>query len=244
MKIKIVSTFSDNGYKQYGKYFVESCKKFIATDINICLYVDDINLQSEKNITVLKLEKSIPYLVTFKEKNKEKTFKDYKWDAVRFAHKTYATFHAANDNLDYLIWLDGDTEIYDTITSDYLLKFLPKGNFVGYIGRDGVSETGFLIFDMNHPSAKDFFDRYQWYYDTNEIYSLLEYHDAFVFDVVRKEFETAGKIKSYNISPAGATKGHFNSAFEGYMIHYKGDDKSQRDSKISKALKRKTIKKI
>lgn len=27
MKIKIVFTFSDNGFEEYGKNFVESCKK-------------------------------------------------------------------------------------------------------------------------------------------------------------------------------------------------------------------------
>jgi hypothetical protein len=239
MKIKIVSTFSDNGYHEYGKYFVESCKKFIDPNISVCLYIDNVNLNSEKNITILKLEESVTELTRFKERNKNKTFKDYKWDGVRFAHKTYATFHAAKEDVDYLIWLDSDTEIYEFITVNYLLKFLPTGKFVGYLGREGFSETGFLIFDMHHSSAKDFFDRYQWYYDTDSIYSLSEHHDAFVFDVVRKELEADKKIESYNISPEGTKKGHFNAAFDGYMIHYKGDDKSQRDIKISKVLRRK-----
>jgi len=239
MKIKIISTFSDSGYHEYGKYFVESCKKFVDTSISVCFYIDNVNLNSDKNITILKLEESIPELTEFKKRNKDKIFKDYKWDGVRFAHKTYAIFHAAKEDVDYLIWLDSDTEIYEFITVDYLLQFLPTGKFVGYIGRDGVSETGFLIFDMKHPYSKEFFERYKWYYDTDSIYSLSEYHDAFVFDAVRKELEEDKKIESYNISPEGAKKAHFNAAFDGYMIHYKGDDKSQRDTKISKALRRK-----
>ena len=161
MKIKIISTFSDKGYEEYGKHFVESCKKFVSRDIDICLYIDNINLQSENNITILNLEESAPNLTKFKERNKEKTFKDWHHDAVRFSHKTYATFHSVDTSLDYLIWLDSDTEIYDIITPEYLLNLLPKGNFVGYLGREKVSETGFLIFDMKHPSATDFFDRYQ-----------------------------------------------------------------------------------
>jgi hypothetical protein len=177
--------------------------------------------------------------MAYSEENKEKTFKDWHHDAVRFSHKTYATFHSVDTSLDYLIWLDSDTEIYDIITPEYLLNLLPKGNFVGYLGREKVSETGFLIFDMKHPSATDFFDRYQWYYDTDSIYSLPEFHDAYVFDIVRKEFEHSNKIKSYNISPPNLKKGHFNVVFDGYMIHYKGDDKSQRDIKIAKALRRK-----
>jgi len=239
MKIGIVSTFSDNGYQEYGKHFVESCKKYIDQDISVYLYIDNINIPDTKNIKFLRLEPSVPQLTEFKNRNKNRTYKDYHHDGVRFAHKTYATFHAAKNDLDYLIWLDSDTEIYENVTAEYFLKFLPKGAFVGYIGRKGISETGFLIFDMNHPQARAFFERYEWYYNTDAIYMLEEYHDAYIFDVVRKEFEADDRISSFNVSPAGCKKGHFNAAFNGYMVHYKGDDKSQRDIKIGKALRRK-----
>lgn len=239
MKIGIVSTFSDKGFAEYGKYFVDSCKKFIDPAIEIYLYVDSVELDTPSNFKVLPLELSEPKLTEFKQRNKDRPFKDFKMDAVRFAHKTYATFHAAkNNDVDVLIWLDSDTEIYNNIRQEYLLQFLPSDSFVGYIGRDGASETGFLIFNMRHPSATEFFNRYEWYYDTDAVYTVDECHDAFIFDVVRKELEAAGKIKSYNISPPGVSKGHFNSAFNGFMIHYKGDDKFQRDAKISKAIRR------
>ena len=66
MKIKIVSTFSDKGYEEYGKHFVESCKKFISKKIDIRLYVDNISLANEENIQILKLEQSVPALTEFK----------------------------------------------------------------------------------------------------------------------------------------------------------------------------------
>lgn len=241
MKIGIVSTFSDHGYHEYGKYFVESCKRYIDPLISVRIYIDNLKIEDFNNIEFLKLEPSVPQLTEFKTRNSHRTYKDYKFDGIRFAHKTYATFHAANQSVDYLIWLDSDTEIYNFIDKDYFLKFLPKGSFVGYIGRKGISETGFLIFDMNHLYAKDFFKRYQWYYDSDALYDLGEYHDAYIFDTVRKEFEADGRISSYNVSPAECTKGHFNATFNGYMVHYKGDDKSQRDQKMSKILKRSKI---
>lgn len=239
MKFKIVSTFSDDGYNVYGKYFVNSLKNFVSRDINIELYVDTVSIPEQDNLKILKLEPSIPELTNFKNRNKNKIFKDYRWDGVRFAHKAYAIFHSSTDDIDYLIWLDSDTEIYNFITPEYLIKFLPDDCFVGYIGRDGTSETGFLIFNMKHAESKNFFNRFKWYYDSDNIYSADEYHDAYIFDIVRKEFESSGLIKTFNVSPQGVTKGHFNAAFNGYMIHYKGNDKSQRDSKIKKILKRK-----
>ncbi len=239
MNIKLISTFSDAGYYDYAKHFVESCGKNLKY-INVVIYKDNVELVNTESITYLNLENTCSDLVEFKKRNSNRTHKDFRFDGVRFAHKVYATIHASREeNLDYLVWLDADTEIYDTINPEYLISFLPKGKFVGYIGRDTASETGFLIFDMRHPEAKNFFDRYEWYYNSDAIYDQPEFHDGFIFDVIRKEFETAGKIVSQNISPVGVTKNHFNAAFDGYMLHYKGGRKEKREEQIAKALRRK-----
>jgi hypothetical protein len=95
------------------------------------------------------------------------------------------------------------------------------------------------MFDMKHPEAKNFFDRYEWYYNTDAIYNLDQYHDGFVFDVVRKEFELDHRISSYSVSPIGITKQHFNAAFDGFMMHYKGEGKEKRERLIAKAMRRK-----
>lgn len=239
MNIKLISTFSDSGYHDYAKFFVDSCIKNLKY-IDVVIYKDNVELHDIGHVKFLNLEKTCPDLVEFKKRNSGKTFKDFRFDGVRFAHKVYATIHASREeNLDYLIWLDADTEIYDTITPEYLINFLPKGKFVGYIGRDTATETGFLIFDMKHPVAKKFFDRYEWYYNTDAIYDQPEYHDGFIFDVLRKEFEKEEKINSQNISPIGVTKNHFNAAFDGYMLHFKGGRKEKREEQIAKALRRK-----
>ncbi len=239
MNVKLISTFSDAGYHDYAKHFVESCIKNIK-DINVVIYKDNVDLKNTAHVTFLNLESTCPDLVEFKKRNSNKTFKDFRFDGIRFAHKVYATIHAAREeNLDYLIWLDADTEIYDTVNPEYFIKFLPKGKFVGYIGRDTATETGFLIFDMRHPEAHNFFNRYEWYYNTDAIYDQPEFHDGFIFDVIRKEFEVDNKFSSFNISPPGTTKNHFNAAFEGFMLHYKGGRKEKREEQIAKALRRK-----
>ena len=239
MKIKLISTFSDAGYHDYAKNFVESCFKHIK-DIDVVIYKDTVDLENKESILFLNLEDSCPNLVNFKKRNTHRTFKKFRHDGVRFAHKVYATIHASREpNLDYLIWLDADTEIYDTVDPEYFLKFLPIGKFVGYIGRDTDSETGFLIFDMKHSEAKNFFDRYEWYYNTDAIYTKSEFHDGFIFDVIKKEFEADNRISSHSISPTGVAKNHFNTIFEGFMLHYKGEGKGKRESLIAKAIIRK-----
>ena len=239
MKIKLISTFSDAGYHDYAKNFVESCFKYIK-GIDVVVYKDNVNLQDTDHVKFLNLESTCPDLVEFKKRNAHRTFKKFWFDGVRFAHKVYATIHASREeNLDYLIWLDADTEIYDVINPEYFINFLPKGKFVGYIGRKTDTETGFLIFDMRHPEAKNFFNRYEWYYSTDAIYTQSEFHDGFIFDVIKKEFEADNRISSHSISPPGITKNHFNTIFDGFMMHYKGEGKEKRESLIAKAMKRK-----
>lgn len=239
-KICIVTTFSDKGYEEYAKYFVESCRKFIDPNITVYFYVDNVNIAKQKNFVVRHLESSVPELVSFKKRNSNKKVDKFLYDAVRFSHKSYCIYHAAsNTDCDLLFWLDSDTEIYDNIDSKYLKSFLPEGSFTSYLGRPDYSETGFLGFDLRNNFSKEFFELFKWFYDSDEIYKLPGQLDCHVFDAARLQLEAQNKITGHNLSPAGVTKNHFNHVFEGYMLHYKGERKEKRDEQIAKALRRK-----
>jgi hypothetical protein len=49
MKIKLISTFSDDGYHDYAKNFVESCFKHIK-DIDVVIYKDTVDLENKENV--------------------------------------------------------------------------------------------------------------------------------------------------------------------------------------------------
>jgi len=241
MKIGIVTTFSDKGYEEYGKFFVESCRKYVDKNIELFFYVDSVDFEKQENFHILNLEKSIPDLTAFKLRNKDYKPSDFIFDAVRFSHKSYCIYHAATtSNVDLLIWLDSDTEIYDKITKDYLLNFCPQGYFSSYLGRPSYSETGFLSFDLTDPHATSFFEIFKQYYDKDEIFNLKGYLDCHVYDVSRLQLEQENKIKNFNLSPPNLEKNHFNTVFDGYMLHYKGERKSKRERQLAKALKRKS----
>lgn len=241
MKVSVVTTFSDAGFQEYGKNFIESCKKFLSKDITVYAYVDTILLESQENFVIRNLEDSIPDLTIFKNKNKHINPTSFLQDAVRFSHKSYCLYHAVNNcNSDLLFWLDADTEIYNNIDVDYLCKFLPTDCFTSYLGRSNYSETGFLGFNLKHPALKEYFDLFKWYYDSNEIYNLEGQLDCHVYDATRLKLEKVQTIKSYNLSPQDVTKHHFNHVFSGFMIHYKGNRKEKRNSQLAKMLERKT----
>ena len=240
MNIGIVTTFSDQGYKQYGRNFLLSLYKYLDPSIKIFLYLDNTNIiEGDSRTLLFDLEKENLELRKFKERHRNYKPKDFKSDAVRFAHKSFAMYHASKQNIDKLFWLDGDTEIIEKISFDYLTSFLPNNFMTSYIGRPDYTETGYLGFNLSHPNIKDFFEKFINYYVTDEIFSLDGQTDCHAFDSARVYIENNYKIENKNLTPPNLSKNHFNIIFDGYMLHYKGGRKDKKEKLLQKALKRK-----
>ena len=69
-------------------------------------------------------------------------------------------------------------------------------------------------------------DRWRDLYVTGDLFNLREYHDSFVFDVLRKDFHSLRGTRFHNISPElpGKGPGHpfIASRLGEYMDHMKG----------------------
>lgn len=245
MTITITTTFSEKNYKDYAHYFMASLEKYLDDNIKVTVYTDSPLFENTDNWTNLILANESPNLVQFKSRNASRYVpegtKGFLFDAVRFSHKSYCIIDSARKcTTDKLIWLDADTEILSKISEDYLNSHLTNGNFVSYLGRpDRYTETGWLAFDMNNIHASRFFDRWEWYYNTDEIYKLPAQLDCHVFDAVKDEFIANGLITGENISPPNIGKAHFDTRFKNHMCHYKGDRKENRDLYFSKATRKK-----
>jgi len=238
MKIGIVSTFSKTGYEEYGKFFIDSLVKYLDKDVQVFLYLEDIKLKLPANFHIINFNKAVPELAEFRERNKDRPFKNFLKDACRFSFKSYAWCHAGlTKPVDILIWLDADTELYNPVSKEYLLATVPEGYYTGHLHREGkYTETGYLVWDLRHPHSDEFFKLYKEYYDSDSIFTLPCFTDCHVYDATKDRLEKEGKIKAYNLSPAGVTKDHFQSRFKGYMLHFKGDRVSKRE-KMLRSLK-------
>jgi hypothetical protein len=91
---------------------------------------------------------------------------------------------------------------------------------------------------MTNNNATNFFNKWEWYYNTDEIYNLPAQLDCHVFDAVKDEFIDKNLIKGQNISPLNIGKGHFDIRFKNFMCHYKGDRKEDRDTYFKKATRK------
>ena len=173
----------------------------------------------------------------FKELNKpdKGTNSFYKYSAIKFAHKVYAIKKQLEKNSsDYLIWLDSDVVTIKNIEINFLNSLINDQNYLSYLGREHInfhSECGFLIFNTKHNLHNQFWINMSQMYEQGLLFNEKEWHDSYIFDVVRLRMETEG-LKNFNISKIGLknkkdTLNVFDNSILGeFMIHFKGNKKN------------------
>jgi hypothetical protein len=156
----------------------------------------------------------------------------YRWDAVRFAHKTYCIFHAAETiDADALFWIDADTVTFREVPRDFVESTLPETAMLSFLGRRyRTSECGYVGYNLRHPELRAFLSAWRELYDTDSLFDLAEWHDSFVFDRVRQPFEARG-VETHDLSASLGRRaiGHpfINGPLGAYMDHLKGERKEQ-----------------
>jgi hypothetical protein len=173
--------------------------------------IDTSNVKHKVNIK--EFVKFIPKYQQFCEKYKEKKplTDDFRFNVFRFAHKVYAIAAALKEiKTKYLIWLDADIKTYKKIPTTFLDSLVSDDCYLSFLGRDDVSikhlnysECGFLIFNTEHFIHSKFWEGMMEMYDGGKLFNEKEWHDSYIFDVVRKNLEASRKIKNINISKMG-----------------------------------------
>ena len=189
MKIQTITSWNNKLHKEYAHRF----EKTYNWPFDLLVYNEDVDMFDK-----------IPDLKKFIEKNKDREVESFKKDGVRFSYKVYAYTHAienASSDIDGLICIDADSVFYKSIDVDWIKKHIHKDDcMMSYLGRgSNYSECGFLYFNMKHDQTRNYARYMKKMYDFNEIYSLSEYHDSYVWDYVRKVFESELKVKNNNI---------------------------------------------
>jgi hypothetical protein len=164
--------------------------------------------------------------------------KGFKWNAIRFAHKTYSIFHCAqNVNTDVLIWMDADTICHSKITVEDLDRLCSAQYELCFLGRrKKYSECGLYSMKLHSKGIKRFLDEFQRMYNDADqgIFLLDEWHDSFVFDAVRKqtpglvEFNwsaSLGDLRPSKLNSPGEGHPLINSEWGAYLDHLKGSRK-------------------
>jgi len=255
--ITVVTTFHNVGYAKYGKRLIESFSKHVDPRICLVVYAENVKVDNPdpSRITILDQEQALPKLVTFKNKWKNDPkangippddikarrprdhHKAFKWDAIRFANKTYAVFDAFEKGKDWIVWMDADSYIHSDWSYNDFISLLPNNSYITYVGRGKGSQTwpecGFYGMNKNHPVCHSFMQDFEAMYEDadNGIFKLEEWHDSYVFGEILnkyKEFPShdySADMYMREASTGGGGHPLINGPLGKWMDHMKGGRK-------------------
>jgi hypothetical protein len=244
-KFSVVTTFNKKGFDICAREMVASFDKFWNEDIALNVYYEDMNvpeIKTSDRISFFSFNQEVKKWYEFqsnfflrelnKPDNSVNSF--YKYSAIKFAHKIYAIEKQLEKNIsEYLIWLDSDVITFKSVTNSFIETLIEKDSYLTFLGREHInfhSEAGFLIFNTKNKFHKIFWERMMEMYDQGKLFDQNEWHDSYIFDVVRLELEK-NLLKNINITLMGLNKSNDklnvfdNSVLGEFMNHFKGNRK-------------------
>jgi hypothetical protein len=212
--ITVVTTFHPAGLSKYGQRFLDSFAARVDKRIKLLVYAEDckpVNPDPSR-IEILDAKAALPKLNAFKatwghvpkangdisnepqRHTRKDWMKEFKWDAVRFANKTYAVYDACTRSKDWCVWMDADTFVHSDWSYEQFKELLPENAYITYVGRGKGSQTwpecGFYGLNLNHPVCHEFLKEFERVYEEadNGIFLLDEWHDSYVFGNILKMY--------------------------------------------------------
>lgn len=257
MKYTVITSFHEAGLKQYGQRMIDTFEANWPAEVDLIVCAENCQPKTTRvNSIVYDLLNERADLRAFVERHKDnpkahglagppETWtpkKAYRWSAVRFCYKVFSKALCA-DRLPggWMIWIDGDSHTHSPVPIEWLSKVCPDTAMVSYLGRGEKyhSECGWVAYNLDHPDTRRFIKEFVEMYNTDAIFNELEWHDSYIWDVVRKRYESNKGF--FNLNPNHEGKGlaghpFINSELGLYMDHVKGDRKLNGHSKAKEAI--------
>jgi hypothetical protein len=215
-----------------------------VTSVNLQLWTD----YAEKTVATWTTPHKIywehldtdPQWDSWREANRHRQEPDFKHTWRRFSYKVQHQLKAWREFQDthrYLIWQDADVRELCKPTQDFYKQVLPvkrpggqwldDSDTLSYLGRgdDYHPETGYIVYDLHNPRLTQLMLRLEEVYLSNEIFTLKEWHDAYVWEEVCK----AQQLSRRNLCDKPYKKGEAfgRSPLKNYYEHLKGPRKYQ-----------------
>lgn len=250
MKLTICTGWSPAGWIEYGRRFAETFAEFWPADVDLVVYGEQrVELPRGEFRELREIEGCVEFLQRHDNPvARGRTPRDdlrhrwkpreldagysYRFDAWKFCRQGFIPFDAlcrldlVNDP-QLLAWFDADVYTHARIPSGFIEGLLPAGAELAYLGRgEKHSEIGFQLYRVDANDAADragrMIDLFRDLYATDEVFSLPEWHSAYVFDTARKR---SGVI-AHDLTPGGRGHVWHQSPLRMYTDHLKGDRKA------------------
>jgi hypothetical protein len=252
MKYTVITSFHNEGLKQYGQRMIRTFEQNWPADVDLIVCAENCQpVVTRDNSRVYDLMRVSNNCRAFVERHRNNPLahgqdgppgvwnpkKAFRWNAVRFAYKVFSVALCADTlSSGWMIWLDADTHTHSPVPIDWLAKVCPDTAMISYLGRGEKyhSECGWVAYNLDHPETRKFIKDFVNMYNTDEIFKEHEWHDSYIWDLVRRRYKDHNEF--YNLNPSYNDKGlaghpFINSELGLYMDHAKGDRKNYGHSK-------------
>jgi hypothetical protein len=257
MKYTVITSFHEEGLKQYGQKMVRTFENRWPAEVDLIVCAENCRPQTTRpNSRVYDLMQVSHNCRAFVERHQNNPLahgqagppdvfnprKAFRWNAVRFAYKVFSVALCA-DNLSsgWMIWVDADTHTHSPVPLTWLNQVCPDHAMISYLGRGEKyhSECGWVGYNLDHPETRNFIRDFVAMYNTDRIFDEREWHDSYIWDVIRKRYMNHNHF--HNLNPSYNDKGlaghpFINSELGLYMDHVKGDRKEYGHSRPKEVI--------
>ena len=249
-KMAFVSTSSEDGWAEYGETFVNAFIKFFPEDTVLYFY-KDFKVKLKHPRVIYRNIEDCDGLMRFQDQVARHPFATGKrivhdghaaahdpgviWNARKFSFKVFSVEDAVlHSDADVVTWVDADTVAFRRVPQALIEAMIPPYCMTSYLGRAKLySECGYVSYNRQHPWTETFVRQFAQLYRDGAVFGMKEWHDSYVFDVLRTGFEHQFGVQNYNISYAEMATNHvfINAQIGLYLDHMKGGRKAAGASK-------------
>lgn len=222
--MRFITSFGDSGYDLYGEKFLKSFIRHWDAPLTV-YYEEKRSFPKAKRVKYVPLF-DVPHVEDYLKQEivyKTKNNPDFRFQIFKFCRKSFVQIEEIKQG-GKVFWLDADIETSQKANLNKIKRTLDNV-CISYMGRRGFHPcTSFVGFNADHPEMIKFLAAYQDIYLSKEVFTLPEWHDAYVFNVIRERSgvpcndiasHIQGKMQSFNV---------FNHCFS-FARHKKGNRK-------------------
>lgn len=202
MKTVVVTSFTPEGYKQYGRNFLKTWDMHWPKDVELRVYTHNQTLKKVQTENIEEIQKVRDFLERHKEnlichgkvpdglRWKQSEIDEgyaFRFDAYKFGRKPFVMAHAmrkfGRGAQVKLFWIDADIITFSRIPDNFLDSLLPDKMQMCFLpGQQDLTESSVVGFNLSHDYTQEFLAEFEYIYEYDKFYDYPCWDDGHIFD--------------------------------------------------------------